>query len=371
MVVGSDPVFEVSDFVAIFNQSIEAMYPRVGLVGELTNFRVSRNRWVYFDLKDENSSVKFFATVQTITQPLEDGLRLEVFGKPRLHPLYGFSINVESLRPVGEGSIKKAKDLLAQKLRLEGLFDKARKRNIPEFPERIGIITSEKSAAFVDFCKIVANRWGGLQLLLVDVQVQGYSSANEVVKAIETINQIADPPEVIVIVRGGGSPEDLACFSEEKVVRAVASSRVPTIVAIGHEIDVSLAELAADKRCSTPSNAAELLVPDKNYENRLLIATKENIREKILNQIKVEHERYLTDYRSNIRSLEALLEVSRLYIDHSKQLVHVLDPSHTLKKGYAIIRKDSEKIVKSIKDIKSRDNISITLQDGTIKGRIN
>src|SRR5665213_3602045 len=253
----------VSDFVALLNQTLEYAYPGVVITGELANFRVSKNKWVYFDLKDELASVKFFGSVYNLPGPLEDGMLLRVRGQPRLHPLYGFSVTVSSIQPAGEGSIKRAAALLQAKLAAEGLFDESRKRPLPYPPSRIGLITSAQSAAYADFIKIINARWQGVEIQLIDVQVQGEVAPDQITAALERFNGEAEPPETIVIIRGGGSAEDLAAFSTEQVTRAVAASRVPTLVAIGHEIDLSLAELAADRRASTPSNAAELLVPDR------------------------------------------------------------------------------------------------------------
>ncbi len=135
--MSQDVTFGVSDFVAVFNQTLETAYPSVVIVGELANLRVSKNRWVYFDLKDEYASVKFFGTVYNLPGPLEDGMMLQVRGVPRLHPQYGFSITFQTIKPVGEGSIKKAGQLLQAKLAAEGLFDPARKRGLPYPPTQV------------------------------------------------------------------------------------------------------------------------------------------------------------------------------------------------------------------------------------------
>jgi exodeoxyribonuclease VII large subunit len=255
----------VSEFVALLNQTLEYAYPSVTIVGELANFRVSRNKWVYFDLKDDNASVKFFGSVYQLPGPLEDGMLLKVRGVPRLHNLYGFSVNIAQIQPTGEGSIKKAAQLLQAKLAKEGLFDESRKRPLPYPPARLGLIAAKQSAAYADFVKILNARWRGMAVEHIDVQVQGEAAPAQLVAAIEQFNSHVEPPAALVIIRGGGSAEDLAAFSTEVVTRAVAASRVPTLVAIGHEVDLSLAELAADRRASTPSNAAELLVPDRQH----------------------------------------------------------------------------------------------------------
>ncbi|HZM63792.1 MAG TPA: exodeoxyribonuclease VII large subunit, partial [Candidatus Saccharimonadales bacterium] len=169
----NDLTLTVSEFVALVNQTLEYAYPNVTITGELANFRVSKNRWVYFDLKDTESSIKCFGTVYQLPGPLEDGIMLAVKGAPRLHPLYGFSVNVLSMTPVGEGSIKKAAALLQAKLTAEGLFDAERKRPLPHPPYSIGLITSAESAAYRDFMKILNARWGGVTVTLADVQVQG------------------------------------------------------------------------------------------------------------------------------------------------------------------------------------------------------
>jgi exodeoxyribonuclease VII large subunit len=270
-------VLTVSDFVAVLNQTLEYAYPSIVVTGELANFRVSKGRWVYFDLKDEHASVKCFATIYQLPGPLEDGMLLNVRATPRLHQLYGFSLNATNIQPAGEGTIRRASELLRAKLTAEGLFDDSRKRVIPYPPARIGLIASGESAAYIDFMKILQARWSGVEIVHADVQVQGEVAPAQIVAAIEQLNGLATPPDVLVITRGGGSAEDLQAFSTEQVTRAVAASRVPTLVAIGHEVDVSLAELAADQRASTPSNAAELLVPDRQYILRTLKETRQSL----------------------------------------------------------------------------------------------
>jgi len=157
-------IYSVTDFVAVFNQTIQYAYPFVVIEGELSSFRVSKGRWVYFDLKDETSNVKFFGNVHQLPGPLEDGMKLRVSGTPQLHPNYGFSITIQSIALAGEGTIKKASQLLEMRLRKEGLFDFARKRALPYPPERIGLIASGDSAAYSDFIKIINARWGGVEI---------------------------------------------------------------------------------------------------------------------------------------------------------------------------------------------------------------
>lgn len=359
----------VSQFVAVLNQTLEYAYPSVTIVGELANFRVSKNRWVYFDLKDDNATVKFFGNVYNLPGPLENGMLLKVIGQPRLHNLYGFSVNVLSIQPAGEGSIRRAADLLRAKLQAEGLFDPARKRPLAYPPKRIGLVTSKQSAAYADFIKVINARWVGLEIELCDVQVQGEAAPAQIVDALERFNGESEPPDLLVIIRGGGSAEDLSAFNSELVTRAVAVSRVPTLVAIGHETDISLSELAADQRASTPSNAAELLVPDKKQVLLALGSASgrmEQYMSRRLNQANSE-----IKVRSNQLQLytENRLVKARLELSHSAKLLTALSPTAILRRGYAIVRSD-KRIVRSIKQLKPSVAISVQLSDGKFRANV-
>ena len=353
----------VSDFVGLLNQTLDYAYPNVTIVGELANFRVSKNRWVYFDLKDDMSSVKFFGTIYQLPGPLEDGMLLKVRGQPRLHNLYGFSVNVVSMQPAGEGSIKKAAELLQLKLSSEGLFDDARKRPLPYPPKRIGLVASKQSAAYADFIKILNARWGGVSVQHIDVQVQGEVAPAQIVAAIEHFNAQAEPPEVLVVIRGGGSTEDLAAFSTEQVTRAMAGSRVPTLVAIGHEIDLSLAELAADRRASTPSNAAEFLVPDRDHVAVQLKSTASQLEH--LGQLRISSAQDELQAVSGeiARLVEHAFERARHELTSNRQLLIALSPESILKRGYAIVRQGGGAL-RSIKEVKN-GIVDIQLADGT------
>lgn len=360
-----DIIFSPSDFVAVFNQTLEYAYPNVAIEGELSNFRIVKNRWVYFDLKDEAASLRFFGTVYMLPGPLEDGLKLRAIGAPRLHPKFGFTINLMSLLPVGEGSIKKAADLLTDKLQAEGLFDEDRKRPLPTIPARIGLVTAADSAACADFLKILNSRWGGVEILLVDCLVQGDQSAMQMVEAIEHLNQLPELPDVIVLTRGGGSAEDLAAFNDERLVRAVAASRVPTLVGVGHEVDVSLAELAADQRASTPTNAAQLVVPDRKELLHRLELSSQTLKRDI--EILVENNsRYLSDALVNMQKLmKSFIATEKERLLSTKRLAKLFDPLTALKRGYSLVIK-AGKYVTSVAQISSGDNLSLQFHDGQI-----
>lgn len=365
----------VSQLVALINQTLEYAYSGVVVIGELANFRISKQRWVYFDLKDDASSVKFFGTVKQLPGPLEEGMLLKVRGVPRLHHLYGFSINIQTIQPAGEGTLKRAAELLKAKLSQEGLFDPSRKRPLPYPPQRIGLITSAQSAAYADFIKIINARWRGLQIELIDVQVQGEAAPEQIARAIEHFNSQAEMPQALIIIRGGGSAEDLAAFNTESVTRAVAASRIPTLVAIGHEVDVSLAELAADRRASTPSNAAELLVPDRLHVASQLESLRQQLdqlgqRQLLAAQARLEQQAILIG-----DSMSVLMNRQRQALSSRSQLLEVLNPDSILRRGYAIVRRqsaDSKQLstVRSVSQLGSKAEVEVQLVDGSFKATV-
>jgi len=363
------PVLGVSDFVAVLNQTLEYAYPSVIIQGELANFRISKNRWVYFDLKDEYSSVKFFGTVYQLPGPLEDGLVLQVRGQPKLHQQYGFSVNVQFMQPVGEGSLRRAAALLEAKLTAEGLFDPARKRMLPYPPRRIGLITSSESAAYADFIKIMKERWAGIEIELADVQVQGELAHQQIVGALEYFNAHAQPVDVIVITRGGGSAEDLAAFSTELVTRAVATSRIPTLVAIGHEVDLSLAELAADQRASTPSNAAQLLVPDKLH----VLPQLQQVRKQLGDHLDklLERKRELIREQANDmgNAWQRLYDNFIQDLKLKRYVLESLNPETALKRGYAIVR-SAKGLVTSGKHLQKGETLQLQLIDAQVDTKV-
>lgn len=364
------PELSVSDFVALHNQILEYAMPSVVVVGELSSFRVSKNRWVYFDLKDDAASVKFFGTVYQLPGPLEDGMMVKVRGVPRVHPQFGFSITISSIQPAGEGTIRRAADLLQQKLAAEGLFDESRKRSLPYPPERIGIITSKESAAFADVIKVLNARWGGMEILVADVQVQGEPAPSQIATAIAEFNSMPDPPEVLFITRGGGSADDLYAFSTEIVTRAVASSRIPTIVAVGHEIDTSLAELAADTRGSTPSNAAEILVPDRREEQTHLGSIKRTVSNSLKQAVK--HQRIVIKQLSSNIDEAVVHYFGRLSkdIQSTRRLTLLLNPENIIKRGYSIVRDEKGRVVRTATQARDASDLQLQFLDATINAKV-
>ncbi len=327
----------VSDFVALVNQTFEYAFSSVVIVGEVSGFNIRQDKWVRFKLKDDISSVDFFGSIFQIRTPIEDGMIIAVHGRPRLSDKWGFSVSVLSVQAVGEGSIKRSFKLLQKKLSAEGLFDDSRKRSLPSLPTRIGVISSTQSAGYTDFVKILSSRWGGMNIEVAHTLVQGVHAPGQIVRAIEYFNQAGEPVDVLVIVRGGGDADDLAAFNDEALVRAVAGSRIPTLVGVGHEIDTTLTDLAADVRAATPSNAAQILVPDK----RELIERSWNMVRSIVPSLERHHRDYKRETSDLIDGAE-LMMASRLQsfndeLRHTMKLIAQYDPVTVLARGYALV----------------------------------
>ncbi len=363
------PILTPSEFVALANQTLEFAYPVVEVEGEVSNFKVSKNRWVYFDITDETAKLRCFGTIYMLPAPVEDGMKIRVVAAPRLHPQFGFSLNIQTLQFSGEGSIKKAADLLAEKLEKEGLFAIERKRALPYPPELIGLIASSESAGYRDFVTILNARYGGMTVELADVQVQGEAAIGQIVRAIEWFNEQARLPDVLVITRGGGSADDLQVFSSEQVTRAVAASRIPTLVAIGHEVDISLAELAADRRASTPSNAAELLVPDRKAVARELDHSTKALESHFSQLLKRKNEMLAGVNQHLSESIRNLLQHTMLQLDHTERTLLALSPQATLQRGYSIVRLEG-RVVRQSKQLQPGQAIDIQFADGGKEAKV-
>lgn len=347
------PQFRVSDFLAIVNQSLDVAFGAVEVEGEVASFKINHQKYVFFDLKDADGSVGCFMTVWQLRTPIEDGMTVVVRAVPKVTQWGKFSLTVSEIRPVGEGSLKKSFDLLRGRLEKEGLFDTARKRSLPELPSRVAVISSTGAAGYADFMKIAGQRAGGVNFTVANVQVQGASAAKQIVRAIEYFNQLAELPEVIVIVRGGGSADDLAVFNDEPLVRAIAASRVPILTGIGHETDESLSDLAADVAAVTPTNAAQILLADKAV---LLDGTQRQLT-RAAERVRAEIERLETEVDKLLRAGSAALtrqwEASERRLAQLEQLLSVVDPKAVLARGYALVR--GERVVGGLIEIETTE----------------
>lgn len=358
----------VSDFIALTNQTLEYAYPQVQVEGEIQGFKVNQNKYVFFDLKDELSSVGCFMTVWGLRMPLEDGMKVVVTAQPKLTQWGKFSLTVKHVQPVGEGALKRSFDLLVAKLQKEGLFDESRKRPLPALPNHIGVITSTGSAGYADFIKILNERWGGLQIEVAHVQVQGAEAPAQMIRALNFFNQTPEPPEVIAIMRGGGSLDDLSAFNDEPLTRAIASSRVPVITGIGHETDTSLADLVADRRAATPTNIAQILVPDRREINAKLESALKSSVAAITHAISAQKDNIASGMERILHRLEAQIESTENKFRMLRHTLQELNPETVLARGYAIVRTSNGRLADD--RVVAGDDLTIEVKRAIIKAGV-
>jgi exodeoxyribonuclease VII large subunit len=349
------PLFSVSDFLASVNQTLDFAYPTVEIEGEVSSFKVNQNKFIFFDLKDSSATVGCFMTVWQLRVPVEDGMKVIIRATPKLTPWGKFSLTVQTIRPSGEGSLKKSFELLLQKLEKEGLFAQDRKRQLPRIPRRIGVISSTGAAGYQDFITILNNRWGGIHVDVAHVQVQGEVAPDQMIRALKYFNIQEIPPEVIVIIRGGGSADDLSAFNDEQLVREIAASRVPTLVGVGHEVDVSLADMVADVRAATPSNAAELIVPDRRELLQVVRQSRRRMVRFMEQAIATIEQRLVAQLENSVRTIDERIDHYLQRVGSSRQILVAYHPKNVLARGYAIVR--GEVTIGSMIEIEKRDSI--------------
>ncbi len=343
----------------------------VWVKGEVQEYNSSPNWWYnYLVLQDEKSQIKCVVTSEVIQKSgvvLQAGKEICVFAQATLYAKRGdFQLKILEIEELGQGKLQKQIEELKIKLQKEGLFDESRKRALPEFPQKIGLVTSKDGAASKDFIKILGARFPLAEVILHDVFVQGDKCAKSVVSAINYFNQKTDI-DVLVVTRGGGSLEDLMGYNSEEIARAIASSKIPVVVAIGHEKDVTIAELVADHRSSTPSNAAEEVAPDM----RELMQSIDMILSKILKyQEKTsEMQKYIDKTLEGIiANFKNSIELKKNNIDRFFSIINSLSPQKLLTRGYAIAHQNG-KIMKSKHDVAPNSVFDLQFNDGRIKAK--
>ncbi|MCH7641173.1 exodeoxyribonuclease VII large subunit [Patescibacteria group bacterium] len=410
-----EKIFKVSEF----NEFISTYLGQVGEIvveGEISEIRASMDKWLFATIKDKEASVAVFGLVFKLPgyDLLEPGMLVHVYGTPRLYKKTGqFSVFASRIVPAGEGALALAFEKLKSKLDKEGLFDIDRKRVPPVFPEKIGLITAKNSRAYSDFIKVLKNRMGGLKIYFYPVSVQGRESVPTIINAIERLNKSKKDLDLIVLTRGGGSLEDLQSFNDELVARAIFSSKIPVVSAVGHEEDVSIADLVADTMASTASNAAELIVRDrkevikeinffiKNIEKSLTALVNER-NYTILRQVNVLktavdrevsalyrivakfgtkfaifskevgslHQETMNAKRNLIKTVDFWIAKQKNSIESLTRLFKSLDFRRVLKRGYSITVDKKGLIIKSVSKVKKGQKITTTVYDGKIGSKV-
>lgn len=368
----------------------------VSVRGEISNYKLYPSGHHYFTLKDENAALRcvmFKGNAFRLKFRPENGMKIIAFGKISVFPRDGaYQLYCTALTVDGIGDLHIAFEQLKKKLEAQGLFDEVHKKPIPRYPNKIGIITSSAGAAVHDMIRILRKRYPLSDVLLIPVRVQGEGAAEEIASAIAYANyyQLAD---VLIVGRGGGSIEDLWAFNEEVVAHAIFASVIPVISAVGHEPDVTISDFVADIRAATPSNAAELAVPDQNtlmqtldgMQDAMTVALKRKL------QISRVHLKALSS-SSALQSPYAYMDIKRknLELHHNKMIasynaqinknkqrfltstakLDAMSPLKVLTRGYSVTRLDNGSVVSSVKQVKERDHISITVSDGILNARI-
>src|SRR5437016_1817177 len=297
----SSKVFSVSELTRSIRGTLEAKFGGIWVQGEISNYKLHPSGHQYFTLKDQRAQISCVIWRDTMLRPprkhsgLADGAQVQVYGTVTVFEARGqYQLNVQVLQPRGVGLLQAKFEALKRKLETEGLFAAERKRPLPRFPRRIGIVTSPSGAAIRDMLKVLRRRAPWLQILINPVRVQGTGAAQEIAVAIRELavpNEAFAPFDLIVVTRGGGSVEDLWEFNEEIVARAIFHSPVPIISAVGHEIDFTICDFVADLRAPTPSAAAELIVPDIIDLQRRIDGCARVLTRQLLNQVRDAQQR--------------------------------------------------------------------------------
>ena len=363
--------------------------------GEISNFKVHTSGHCYFSLKDENANVRcvaFRSSAMKFRFHPQNGMKVIASGYVSVYERDGsYQFYVQKLLPEGIGELSLALEQLKQKLGAEGLFDSEFKQELPFYPKVIGVVTSRTGAVIRDICHVAKRRNPMVKIVLYSVLVQGENASSEIAQGIEFFNR-KYPVDVIIVGRGGGSMEDLWAFNEEKVVRAIFNSQIPVISAVGHETDYTLADLVSDVRAATPSQAAELAVPEKlgleNYIENLTRELQHNFKRVIelkrssLNNILQssvlrQKQRILQTRWQRLDKLNELLQNNAKLQFKQKQQelillnekLNALNPLSILMRGYGIVQKD-DCLVKSVKQLNVDNTVDIVLSDGKAKAKI-
>lgn len=364
---------------------------KVQVSGEISNFKFHSSGHMYFTVKDAESVIKcvmFRGANRSLQFKPEDGMEIVVKGKISVFTKAGqYQLYAESLNTKGEGTLYKKFEELKLKLEEEGIFDPKYKKQLPYIPRKIGVITSETGSVIQDIIKVLSRRFPGFKLKLIPVNVQGIKSASEIVDAIKLFNKLKNV-DVIILGRGGGSLEELWSFNEEKVAREIFNSEIPIVSAVGHETDFTISDFAADVRAATPSQAAELVVPElnellmkiENYENRMLSYCKNNIyyskdklKRLINNRIFLNPANIFDDHYQELDKLTDSLY--KLSIDKLKSYgtsvdliiakLDMLSPLKTLLRSYCIATLDETgQRVGSVDELSLKKDINLILKDG-------
>ncbi|WP_442505709.1 exodeoxyribonuclease VII large subunit [Novipirellula sp. SH528] len=397
--LAGEPVhaISVSELNGHIKAVMEGTFPSLWVAGEISDLVRARSGHIYFTLKDDDAQIRgvlWRNTAMRIKHDLEDGQAVLCFGNIDVYAARGtYQLVVRKVEPQGMGSLQLAFQQLQIKLEREGLFAAERKRPLPSLPRRIGIVTSPSGAAVRDFLQAASNRYHGADVVVIPALVQGEGAAKSIVAAIRSAQRMTPKLDVLVVSRGGGSLEDLWCFNEEPVVRAVAESTIPTVSAVGHEIDVTLCDLAADLRALTPTDAATRVLPD----GISLKTTASNLRQRLDRSMRlVIHERKtevaslmqrpilrkpmeIIHLRSRMldeldararRAITASLKAGRSQVSELAASLSALSPVAVLSRGYSVTLDADGKAIANAGSLSPGDTLETRLHKGRVVSNV-
>lgn len=391
------PIISVTELVTAFKEVVEMALPPCSVEGEISNCRMSPSGHWYLTLKDESSEISaviWRSAAARLKFVPKDGMKALATGSLQVYVARGTcQFVITKLMPQGIGELEMAFRQLRDKLSAEGLFDESRKRLIPRIPKRIALITSPSSAAVRDMIQVITRRWPAAQIIVVPVRVQGEGAADDIVKALRNVHRIPNV-DVVIAGRGGGSLEDLWCFNEEKVARAIVACRIPVISAVGHEIDVSIADLVADRRALTPSEAGELVVPSMQDLHDSLNDTAQRLRQVLRNRLeRVRLQLSVIEARSVIQRPMTLIDQRRmscddlgqravtamkLFVERRQQTVartaaslHALSPLQVLSRGFSLTQTSDGSILRDSAQVTAGELLVTRLAHGVVSSTVN
>lgn len=391
-------IFSVSEITRYIKEIIDydEQLAFAYIQGEISNFKRHYSGHCYFTLKDAHATIKavmFKGRAQFLKFEPRDGLKVIIGGKVSIFERDGqYQVYVEQMTPAGLGELSLAFAQLKEKLEEEGLFSEERKKSLPLLPKRVGIVTSPTGAALRDVVTVAKRRHPGVCLTLFPVQVQGPEAPGQIAAAIQAFNDLGKV-DVIITGRGGGSIEELWAFNDERVVRAIAASTIPVVSAVGHQTDYTLADFAADRRAATPSQAAELVVPDVKELQRYLVAMRNILITQIHANLKAKstrlaqcrearvfkqpgeillRQRQQVDFtvQQLIETMKKTVAVRQHNIKVAAEKLTVLSPLAVLARGYSVVRKKNRQVVYKPDDVVEGEQLEIVLTQGVIAVKV-
>ena len=393
----SNHAVSVAELTGHIKAILEGTFPSIWVSGEVSDVVNARSGHVYFTFKDADAQIRgviWRSTASRMKEPLQDGQSVLCFGDVEVYALRGtYQMVVRKVQTQGLGPLQQKFEKQRIALHAEGLFDAERKRELPTFPKRIAVITSPTGAAVRDFLQAASTRFAGAQMIVIPALVQGAGSVKSIVDAIRSAHKVRPTVDTLVLTRGGGSLEDLWSFNEEAVVRAVAKSRIPTVSAVGHEIDITLCDLAADVRALTPTDAASRVLPDgkrlqaeiadlrhrMGHVGRQMILTRKQTLEQLSSLVAFRKPHEMVHLRSRLlddldgranRAVRSRLELGQATMAKLAASLTALSPLKVLARGYSVTTDESGRAITDAEQVKAGDLIRTRFDCGEVTSTV-